>query len=83
MAAHAREQRLQIMLSPEELDAVDTFRFQYRLPSRAAAVRELLQRGLASTQEMVGGDGRKSSEFGVLSRGPGNHQEGSGGEEPG
>ena len=75
MAAHAREERLQIMLSPEELDAVDTFRFQYRLPSRAAAVRELLQRGLASTQKMVGGDGRKSSEFGVLSRGSGNHED--------
>jgi hypothetical protein len=28
----AREQRLQIMLSPAELTAVDSFRFQHRMP---------------------------------------------------
>jgi hypothetical protein len=38
-----RPERLQIMLSPEELKAVDDFRFQTRMPSRAAAVRELLK----------------------------------------
>jgi len=38
-----REERLQIMLSPEELKAVDNFRFVHRMPSRAAAVRELLR----------------------------------------
>jgi hypothetical protein len=43
-----REQRLQFMLSPKELDAVDTFRFEHRMPSRAAAVRELFRLGLAS-----------------------------------
>jgi hypothetical protein len=37
-----REERLQIMLAPDELEAVDTFRFEHRMPSRAAAVRELL-----------------------------------------
>ena len=73
MIGNLREQRLQIMLSPEELQAVDTFRFQHRLPSRAAAVRELLQRGLASTDQMTDGDGRKSSEFGVFSRGAASH----------
>src|SRR5262249_6341768 len=35
----AREERLQIMLSPKELEAVDNFRFLHRMPSRAAAVR--------------------------------------------
>jgi hypothetical protein len=30
-----RLERLQIMLSPEELNAVDDFRFQTRMPSRA------------------------------------------------
>jgi len=34
------------MLSAEELVAVDEFRFENRLPSRAAAVRELMRRGL-------------------------------------
>ncbi len=42
----AREERLQIMLSPEELKAVDNFRFQHRMPTRAAAVRELLRYGI-------------------------------------
>jgi metal-responsive CopG/Arc/MetJ family transcriptional regulator len=41
-----RDERLQIMLSPEELVAVDDFRFKKRMPSRAAAVRELLRAGL-------------------------------------
>jgi hypothetical protein len=30
----ARGERLQIMLSPEELEAVDDFRFKQRMPSR-------------------------------------------------
>ena len=43
-----RGERLQIMLSPEELKVLDDFRFKGRMPSRAAAVRELLKRGLAA-----------------------------------
>lgn len=73
MAANTRDERLQIMLSPSELEAVDNFRYLHRMPSRAAAVRELLQLGLAATQSMTDGDGRKSSEFGVFGRGPKGH----------
>ena len=62
----AREERLQIMLSPEELRALDSFRFQHRMPSRAAAVRELFRVGLAATGEVVDNEGVKSSEYGVL-----------------
>jgi hypothetical protein len=62
-----RGERLQIMLSPEELKAVDDFRFKQRMPSRAAAVRELFRIGLANTGLMVAADeNRKSSDFGVL-----------------
>lgn len=43
-----RDVRLQIMLSREELDALDNWRFSQRMPSRAAAVRELLRRGMAA-----------------------------------
>mgnify|MGYP006951215029 CR=1 FL=1 len=43
-----RGERLQIMLSPDELSAVDDYRFRQRMPSRAAAVRELFRLGLAS-----------------------------------
>jgi len=63
--ALARGERLQIMLSPEELAAVDDFRFKNRMPSRAAAVRELFRLGLINTG-LVRGDGRKSSDFGVV-----------------
>ena len=41
-----RSQRLQVMLSAEELAAVDEFRFENRLPTRVAAVRELMRHGL-------------------------------------
>ena len=62
----SRGERLQIMLSPEELEAVDDFRFKQRMPSRAAAVRELFRIGLANTDAMNPVAGKKSSDFGVL-----------------
>jgi hypothetical protein len=62
----ARGERLQIMLSPEELTAVDDFRFNNRMPSRAAAVRELFRLGLTSAGLVQASDGKKSSDFGVL-----------------
>jgi hypothetical protein len=34
------------MLTADEVNRLDDFRFQRRMPSRAAAVRELLKRGL-------------------------------------
>ena len=66
-----REERLQIMLDAEELRAVDTFRFEHRMPSRAAAVRELFRLGLAavgSKIDTVATAGAKSSDYGVLSQ---------------
>jgi hypothetical protein len=64
-----REERLQIMLSPDELTAVDNFRFQHRMPSRAAAVRELFRLGLSAVGVAVAVQGTKSSEYGVLGTG--------------
>jgi hypothetical protein len=61
-----RGERLQIMLSPEELVAVDDFRFEQRMPSRAAAVRELFRRGLSSAAQSAALPGQKSTDFGVL-----------------
>ena len=60
-----RGERLQIMLSPEELTVLDDFRFKVRMPSRAAAVRELLKRGLAAEGYAVT-QGGKSSDYGVI-----------------
>jgi hypothetical protein len=70
----AREERLQIMLSPQELQAVDNFRFEYRMPSRAAAIRELLRQGLASAGAVVDNIGVKSRDYGVL-KSPGQSSE--------
>ncbi len=70
----ARGERLQIMLSPDELVAVDDFRFQHRMPSRAAAVRELFRLGLATTGLARDSDGKKSSDFGVLGASDGGHR---------
>jgi hypothetical protein len=50
------------MLDPEELDAMDDFCFKKRMPSRAAAVRELLKRTAAV--------GAKSSAYGVTGKTP-------------
>jgi hypothetical protein len=61
-----RGERLQIMLMPDELAALDTFRFEQRMPSRAAAVRELFRLGLASAGTAPALGGKKSSDFGVL-----------------
>ena len=68
-----RSERLQVMLSPEELALLDDFRFRHRKPSRAAAIRELLKFGLTTTG-VDGGAGVKSSEYGVFSRGPDSHR---------
>lgn len=67
-----RAERLQVMLSPEELAAVDDFRFKHRMPTRAAAVRELLRLGLAAVA-VDAVPGIKSSSFGVFGRGPDGH----------
>jgi hypothetical protein len=67
-ATRFRAERLQIMLNGEELVAVDDFRFKKRMPSRAAAVRELLKRGLAAEGFAVAVAGAKSSTFGVTGK---------------
>jgi hypothetical protein len=61
-----RPERLQIMLSAEELLAIDNWRFQKRMPSRASAVRELLNRGLSAEGFAVAAAGRQSNSFGVV-----------------
>jgi hypothetical protein len=63
----ARGERLQVMLTPDELSALDDFRFKARMPSRASAVRELLKRGLAGEGFLRADNGSKSGDFGVIS----------------
>lgn len=75
-----RGERLQIMLSEDELRALDDFRFKFRMPTRAAAVRELLKLGLASEGLSVA-DGSKSSTYGVFRRGTDSQNTGESGNE--
>ena len=53
-----RGERLQIMLNKR------------RMPSRAAAVRELLKRGLAAEGFLSAAAGAKSSDYGVTGKTP-------------
>jgi hypothetical protein len=62
----SRPERLQIMLTEDELATLDDWRFQRRMPSRAAAVRELLKRGLAAEGVALHGARAKSSDYGVI-----------------
>jgi hypothetical protein len=66
MADLSRPDRLQIMLSPDEISALDDWRFAHRMPSRAAAIRELLRRGLAAEGIDLVTARKHSASFGVL-----------------
>ncbi|MBN9546056.1 MAG: hypothetical protein J0I19_11335 [Alphaproteobacteria bacterium] len=68
MTGQTRGERLQIMLTDKELDALDTWRFNRRMPSRASAVRELLKRGLAAEGFDLVEGGSKSQDFGVTGK---------------
>jgi hypothetical protein len=65
MASLTRGERLQIMLTRKELEALDNWRFSARMPSRAAAIRELLKRGLAAEGFTTADNQLKSRDFGV------------------
>jgi metal-responsive CopG/Arc/MetJ family transcriptional regulator len=65
VATRERYERMQFMLTAQELEALDNFRFKHRLPSRAAAIREALRRGLGVSEKLVVG-GSQSADFGLL-----------------
>ena len=44
-----RSERLQVMLLESELKVIDEWRFDNRIPTRAAAIRELLRQGLVAS----------------------------------
>ena len=66
-----RTDRLQIMLTEEETRALDDWRFRLRMPSRSAAVRELMRRGLSAEGYFEKADSSESSgQFGMFDHGP-------------
>jgi hypothetical protein len=64
--ASSRNEQLQIRLSPEELKVLDDWRFQARMPSRAAAIRELLKRGLEADGVEIADADAESGDFGKI-----------------
>lgn len=76
-----RGERLQIMLTEEELSALDDWRFDKRMPSRASAVRELLKRGLAAEGFLKADNRIKSEDFGVTGKTKNNQKDGEPGDE--
>ncbi|MBT8414141.1 MAG: hypothetical protein KJO30_07405 [Boseongicola sp.] len=61
-----RTEKLQLMLGPDELQAIDDWRFENRLPSRAAAIRELIRRGLSSDEFSNPPDDVASGDFRIV-----------------
>ena len=68
MAGLQRGERLQIMLTEDEVAALDDWRFTRRMPSRAAAIRELLRRGLTVDGFALANAAIRSKEFGVIAK---------------
>ena len=66
MANDSRGERLQIMLTKEELIVLDQWRFSRHMPSRAAAVRELLRRGLSAEGFALANGATKSGDYGMV-----------------
>jgi hypothetical protein len=50
-ATNDRTERLQIILPADVLAAIDDFQHRNRMPTRAAAARELLKRGLVLAEK--------------------------------
>lgn len=66
-----RTEKLQLMLDETELQAIDDWRFRHRMPTRAAAIRELLRRGLLSEPQFGQPDTEEATtrDFGVIDAG--------------
>jgi hypothetical protein len=66
--AQKRSERIQLMLDVDELEAIDAWRFDNRLPTRAAAIRELIRRGLMNrSMEPPETKDARTTDFGVVS----------------
>lgn len=62
----SRETRLQIMVDDDELEAIDMWRFHQHMPSRAAAIRSLLNVGLNAVIGGKADPSLRSQDFGLL-----------------
>ena len=53
MASEPRDKRIIFPVSQAELDAIDDWRFEHRMPSRSEAIRELIRRALDALASKV------------------------------
>ena len=70
MNADPRGDRLQIMLTSEEVRMIDDWRFSHRMPSRSSAVRELLKRGLLAEGFQLSEPNSRSKDYGLAATDP-------------
>jgi hypothetical protein len=70
MTGQDRDIRLQVMLKEDEMAAIEEWRFGKRMPSRAAAIRELLRRGLEAEGFAFAPTGKQSGDFNVAEAAP-------------
>jgi hypothetical protein len=61
-----RPERIQVMLTMDELRAVDDWRFRRRMPSRASAIREILRIGLSAEGVVLAEEGARSHGYSIL-----------------
>lgn len=61
-----RTVRIQVQLTEEELQSLDEWRFANRIPSRAAAIRELMRLGLTGTTIKRNVTNKKSTDYGLV-----------------
>lgn len=61
-----RSERLQILLAPPELEAIDDWRYDHRIPTRAAAIRELLRRGLNTEDQEAPANNADTTQYSVI-----------------
>lgn len=64
--ARDRMIRLQIMLDNEESETIKAWQFKNRMPSKAAAVREIMRRGLAADGFKMATFGTHSEKYGIV-----------------
>lgn len=66
-----RTERINVMLEPDEVELLDAWRYEHHIPSRSAAVRELIRRGLQDhSQDGEHDHSIKSKDYGLRSRKP-------------
>ena len=61
----SRDERLQIMLTEAEMRRLNQWRFSNRMPTKAAAIRELLRRGLHTEGFDIAPHGIPSKRFAI------------------